>query len=131
MAKDQARAERIRGLKDQNPEITWDEIASYVGVSPRAAGAWAANGGIAPQNAKRLAKFFSVEYDWLYHGPRQESPDLMDALGGATPAVLMHRLDGLETKVDHLADLLTELLTAVASRRKRKPGSGSAAADDG
>lgn len=110
MAKDQARAERIRALKDANPEITWDEIADYVGVSARAANAWAAHGGIAPQNARRLAEFFSVDYELLYRGPVDGSPDLMAVLAaGKGPT----QLDDIERKLDEVLSRLSDPATQI------------------
>jgi hypothetical protein len=132
MAKDQARAERIRELKDQNPEITWDEVAAYCGVSTRAVGAWAAEGGIAPANARKLAEFFSVDYDELYKGPPVQSADLMGAF--RTPASNLSvdaRLGQIEANLAEIGDQLAELHAAVAALPigRQDPGSAEAAGE--
>ncbi len=69
MAADRERAERIRQLKNAHPELRWQAIADHVGVTLRAAQAWAQKGEIAYDNAKRLADLFDgVDVDYIMRG---------------------------------------------------------------
>lgn len=79
MAADQERADRIRALKADHPTLTWRVIAESIGVTERAAAEWARSGGIAADNAEKLAQVFqkagaAVDFDWIWHGPREETP---------------------------------------------------------
>jgi hypothetical protein len=76
MAADQERADRIRALKQGHPELTWQAIAERVGVSLRAAQSWQETGGIAYENAKRLAALWGEDVDYIMRGERPETPDL-------------------------------------------------------
>lgn len=73
MAADQERAQRIRQLKDEHPEIKWRMIAAHVGVTERAAQEWPKSGGIEPENAEKLAELFDVSYQWLWFGHEAET----------------------------------------------------------
>jgi hypothetical protein len=98
MARDDARAARIRALyeevKDERgDEITWRLIADACGVSERAAAAWPKTGGIAYENAKKLAAFFrtlgkSVDVDYIWRGPEVQTPDLIGAMHDGNSAQL-------------------------------------------
>jgi hypothetical protein len=125
MARDKDRAERIRALKARyGKEVTWGEIAEYVGVVERSVLAWQATGEISRDNAFKLAQFFiergepiSEEYVWrgadptpleLVHGGRQEISQRYDELLG--------RLAQVE---DQLRRLRAEMATADAEALKR------------
>lgn len=97
MAMDEERAARIRDLKDQRPDLTWSAIADKVGVTERSAIAWQTTGGIEYENAKKLAKVFKVNVDWLWSGSEPTTPDLMGSLNGDRS-----QLDRIEAKVDLL-----------------------------
>jgi hypothetical protein len=99
MARDQARADRIRALKQEHPEYTWAAIADYVGVSPRAAQSWQEKGGIAYENAKKLAELWGEDLDYIWRGPRGDTPDLMSTLAGEDLEVLLR---GLRAEVARL-----------------------------
>lgn len=68
MAKDQARADRIDQLKQERPDLTWEAIADYVGVTVRGAQAWREHGAISYDNAKKLAELFEVEVMFIMRG---------------------------------------------------------------
>lgn len=110
MAADQERAERIRQLKQDHPEFTWEQIAHHVGVTPRAAQGWQVTGSIAYTNAKKLAELFDeIDVDWIMRGPRPETPDLMGALDGRRTD-LDERLAAIEREQSETNRLLRELL---------------------
>lgn len=96
MAADQDRADRIRTLKTEHPEYTWQVIADRVGVSLRAAQSWQETGGIAYENAKKLAELWDEDLDYIMRGVRRGAGDLMGALNSET------RDDRLERKLDAL-----------------------------
>lgn len=101
MAMDEARATRIRDLKDQRPDLTWAQIADAVGVTERSAIEWQKSGGISHPNSKKLAKLFGVDPDWLWSGAeRGVTPDLMGSLDQAS------QLDRIEAM---LAEILSRL----------------------
>jgi hypothetical protein len=79
MARDEARAARIRELyearKEEDPRFTWRAVAEYVGVSERAAHAWGTTGGINPEHLPKIAEVFKADPDWIWRGPRDETPD--------------------------------------------------------
>lgn len=105
MAHDEARAERIRDLKANRPDLTWGRIADAVGVRERSALLWQQTGGIGYETAKKLADVFEVDADWLWSGRDGESPDLMAAIGNADGESQLdrieRRLEALEAKLDH------------------------------
>lgn len=74
MAADQERAERIRALKQDRPDLTWRRIADYVGVTERSAADWQRKGGIEYDNAKRLAELFEVDVDYIWRGTDNGTP---------------------------------------------------------
>lgn len=76
MAADQERAARIDALKATRPDLTWRQIADRVGVSERSAYNWKVTGGIDYENAKKLAKVFEVDVDFIWRGPAESAPDL-------------------------------------------------------
>lgn len=76
MAADQERADRIRALKLERPDLTWRRIADYVGVTERSATDWQKKGGIEYDNAKKLAELFEVDVDFVWRGAPSTTPDL-------------------------------------------------------
>lgn len=76
MAEDEGRASRIAELKERNPLLTWSEIARRVGVTERAATQWRRTGALKPENAELLAQVFGVDFDYIWTGPRPDTPDL-------------------------------------------------------
>jgi hypothetical protein len=104
MAADQERADRIRALKKEHPETTWRAIGDHVGVSPRAAQAWQEKGGIAYDNAKKLAELWDEDVDYIWSGKREGTPDLMGSLNGDRD-----QLDQLDRKLDEVLSLLRAL----------------------
>lgn len=94
MARDQARAERIDQLKQGRPDLTWQAIADYLGVTVRAAQAWRETGAISYVNARKLADLFEVDVLWLLQG------------AGDGPAATASQLDRIESM---LADLLVRV----------------------
>ena len=108
----QDRAERIRALKRQHPEHTWEAIAKHCGVTIRAAQGWQEKGGIAYKHALKLAELWSVDVDFIMQGPRERSMDLMVA----AYADDLSQLDRIERLLLAIAERLgvqvTELVAA-------------------
>ncbi len=117
MAQDAERADRIRQVKDDNPQLTWAQIAEKVGVTERSAIAWQQTGGIGHENAKRLAKLVGVDPDWLWSGNRPATPDLPALLNGDR-AVLAR----IEAKLDQALEAQAEIQAALA-QLTREPDS--------
>ena len=99
MAADDARAQRIRDLKAARPDLRWSDIADAVGVRERSAIEWQKTGAMAHDNAVRLAGVFDVDVDWLWRGPRAETPDLIAALPNGNTTT---QFDRIEAKLDEL-----------------------------
>lgn len=108
MAADEARAQRIRALKERHPELTWRYIAEACGVTERAAVAWGRTGGIAYPNVKKLATLFisageNIDADYLWRG---------DLAAEAEPSVPdtnnVPQLDRIEAKLDALFGALAD-----------------------
>lgn len=59
--------QRIKDLRNGSPQ-TNRSIADFVGVGERAVANWIAGGGIAWENAKRVADLFDVDAQWLWSG---------------------------------------------------------------
>jgi hypothetical protein len=76
-----------------------------VGVTPRAAQAWAEDGQIRERNAKRLAEYFEADFDWLYWGRRQDS-DVSTELDGK-------QLDRIEQKLDSIVSALASIRSRI------------------
>jgi hypothetical protein len=82
MARDTERAERIRQLKADRPDMTWGYIADRVGVRERSVIEWQRTGGMGSANAEKLAEVFGVSFDFLWFGEertRAELPVSVDA----------------------------------------------------
>ena len=99
------RAERIRALKEERPETTWEEIGDFVGVTSRAAQAWAEDGQIRASNAKRLAELFEADYDWLYWGRGQHS--------AVSTEPDRKQLDRIEQKLDSIVSALASIRSRI------------------
>lgn len=91
MAADQERADRIRALKQERPDLTWRRIAEYVGVTERSATDWQRKGGMDFDNAKKLAALFEVDVDYIWRGTETNTPSPF-----AGQDELTDRLDRLE-----------------------------------
>lgn len=100
MAADDERAQRISALKDDRPDLTWRRIAETVGVSERAAFEWKKTGGIDYENAKKLASVFGVDVEFIWAGPKGETPDPFPTSDGDVLA----RLDAIERSVRDARD---------------------------
>lgn len=98
MAADEARAERVRQLKQEHPELTWREIADHVGVTERSAMEWQRTGGMSYAHARRLAEVMNAPVDWIWRGgaPADEGTgdDQLDRIG--------EQLARIEAKLDEL-----------------------------
>ena len=101
MAADQDRADRIRALKKDHPEYTWQAIADRVGVSLRAAQSWQEKGGIEYENAKKLAALWDEDLDYIMRGRRGETPDLSNGSDNEADEVRA-RLERIEAMVAEL-----------------------------
>jgi uncharacterized coiled-coil protein SlyX len=112
MAQDSERADRIRTLKEARPDLTWRRIGDTVGVSERSALQWQKTGGIEYENAKTLASLFEVDFDWLWRGPKPDTPDLLPSVSG--------QLDGVSTefrgRVDQIEERLRRIEANVTAR---------------
>lgn len=91
MAKDQARAERIRDVvkqrKASDPTFTTAWIAEQLGVDPRSIGYWKSVGAISRDNSDKLADLAGVDRVWLWLGRKEaDPPDLLDVLNGDGPS---------------------------------------------
>lgn len=103
MAADQERAERIRALKQERPDLTWRRIADYVGVTERSATDWQRKGGIEYDNAKKLAELFEVDIDYIWRGTESDTPSPF-----AGQDELADRLDRIETSLSQARQELTD-----------------------
>lgn len=115
MAADAERAQRLKAIKAERPDLTWPQVAEAVAVSERSVAAWAKDGQMSYGNAKKLALFLGVDLDWLWRGPQAESPDLMTALGAPGS------IERLEERLERIEKALDELL-AQASEREIEAG---------
>jgi hypothetical protein len=119
MAAEQERGDRIRALKLSRPDLTWRRIADYVGVTERSATDWQKTGGIDYDNAKKLAKLFEVDLDFLWRGPVEEerapSPFAgQDALADRFDELQRQVTDQLEEHARKVEELLARQSTILA-----------------
>lgn len=91
MAADQARAQRVRQLKAEHPELTWAQIAEHVGIKERSVMEWQKTGGMSYANAEKFAELMNVPAAWVWRG--EEPPD---------PGKAEVQLDRIEAKLDDL-----------------------------
>jgi hypothetical protein len=124
MAADQERADRIRALKQQRPDLTWRRIADYVGVAERSATDWQVKGGIEYANAQKLAKLFDVDVDYIWRGTPEEERAPSPFAG---QDALADRLDAIEQALrearqerDQHARTIQRLLDDQGKRLKRQ-----------
>jgi len=125
MAADDARAQRIRDLREKTG-AKWREIAAYCGVTDRSAQQWGATGSISDRNAVKLTEFFRgrgayISDDYIMRGDRPATPPLLNVLEGAGEGLtatdeLLGRLAALEEQVRLLR---AELAAADAEALKR------------
>lgn len=87
MAADLERAQRVRQLKDEHPELTWGRIADYIGIKERSVVEWQKTGGMDYANAEKFAELMGVSADWLWRGNQPDDGS---------------QLDRIEAKVDDL-----------------------------
>lgn len=100
MAEDEGRARRIADLKAQNPRLTWAKIADHVGVTERSAIKWQKTGALDTENAEKLAEIFGVDFDYVWFGPRPDTPEMF----------VDRRNNGRAPEIhDELADILGEI----------------------
>jgi uncharacterized protein YukE len=123
MAKDADRAARIADLKEKHPRLTWAKIAHEIGVTERAATAWQRTGALKPENAERLAELFDVDFDYVWSGPRPDTPNLFAERRTNHKPVAVDRLDGeLADRITIIEDTLagiTRLLREARSEQDR------------
>lgn len=100
MTDEEARAARIRELKDARPDLTWREIGYGVGVTEKNAWLWSKTGKINYVNAKKLAEFLGVDLDWLWTGQEGRPPTLTV----------------IDSDPDRLEQILTELRRSSTER---------------
>jgi hypothetical protein len=98
MAADQERAERIRALKQERPDLTWRRIADHVGVSERSATDWQRKGGMEYDNAKKLAELFEVDVDYIWRGTESATPEPFANGNGSS---VEDRLEQLADQIAH------------------------------
>jgi hypothetical protein len=106
MAIESDRAERVRQLKADRPDLTWARIAEVVGVKERSVVEWQKTGGMDYGNAKKFAELMGVSIEWLWSG--SEAP----ARNGSKPAASAHeadRLQRIEEKLDAITRRLDDL----------------------
>lgn len=101
MAADQERADRIRALKQERPDLTWRRIADHVGVSERAATDWQKKGGIEYSNAEKLAQLFEVDVDYIWRGTNNGTPSPF-----AGQDDIADRLDSIDQRLARIEALL-------------------------
>lgn len=140
MAADQERADRIRALKLERPDLTWRRIADYVGVAERSATDWQKKGGIDYDNAKKLAALFEVDVDYIWRGPieseRAPSPFAgQDAIAERLAAIEERVTDQLAEHARRVENLLTrqgEILDRIEQATERTGAAGyEGRSDDG
>jgi DNA-binding transcriptional regulator YiaG len=114
MAADEARAQRIRDLREQT-ELKWRELAQYVGVSERSAHQWGSTGAISQPNAMKLAELFrkhgaDIEPDYIWRGKRPSAPNLMNVLSNNESQLdrIEAEQQALNAKLDRILENFSE-----------------------
>ena len=99
MAQDEARAARIKELKESRPELTWEDIAHACGVTTRGAQAWSATGSIRFDNARKLADLFGVTVEYIWSGKQHhDTPDLLGTLAADSAVGRLQKLERMMTE---------------------------------
>jgi hypothetical protein len=118
--RDEARAERIKGLRERTPGLTQPKIveglealAGRAVVTLRGYQEWERTGGIKYENAELLASFHGVDPHWLWQGETTAgTPSLVETLNGNGPrevdVEVLQRLERLERMVQQVLDRLPE-----------------------
>jgi transcriptional regulator with XRE-family HTH domain len=109
MAADQERAERIRALKDERPDLRWKDIAEAVSVTERAAQEWARSGAMDYDKVEKLAAVFGVTADYIWRGT---------PANGNTPSPFADRDDVLD-RLDRIEQAISDIRNA---RPRHEPG---------
>jgi hypothetical protein len=114
MAEDQDRAARIAELKKCHPRLTWAKIAEETGVKERSAIKWQKTGALKPENAEALARLFGVDFDYIWTGPRPETPDMfVDRRNRPAGPIAVNRVEG--DLAEWLASIEDRLNTVAAA----------------
>jgi hypothetical protein len=110
MAASEARAARIKALKEGRAGTKWRHLAEFAGVSERAVGDWYGTGSISEDNARKVAEFFDVSFDFVWSGnERDQTPDLF----AKQEAPVEVRLDSVEGA---LAGILAQIQAQLAEQ---------------
>jgi hypothetical protein len=119
MAEDEDRAARIAELKKRHPRLTWAKIAEETGVKERSAIKWQKTGALKPENAEALARLFGVDFDYVWTGPRPDTPGMfVDRRNTPAGPVAVDRLDGeLEERITRIEGTLQEILMLLGEAR--------------
>jgi hypothetical protein len=119
MAEDEDRAARIAELKKRHPRLTWAKIAEETGVKERSAIKWQKTGALKPENAEALARLFGVDFDYVWTGPRPDTPGMfVDRRNTPAGPVAVDRLDGeLEERITRIEGTLQEILIVLGEAR--------------
>lgn len=121
---DLARGERIKALREDR-HLTQPAVADEVGVTLRALQAWEASGALRWENAKKLARFFDVDEQWLWSGDREKSgtPDLLGKVSQQGDqdglADMRAQLDRIEQNQENLAALIEAVSVQVEASLER------------
>lgn len=126
MAQDDARASRIKELKELHPEVTFRQIADHVGVSERSANEWAAKGTVSYDNARKLTEFFrerghpDLEDDYIWRGPMGEAPDLIGSLTSpqAGVAAQLVQINERLTRIEATLALIAQQTPAPTGKKR-------------
>lgn len=132
MAADQERADRIRALKQERPDLTWRRIADHVGVTERSATDWQKKGGIDYANAVKLASLFEVDVDYIWRGTESETPDPFEEplASGSQLAELTARIASLEGRLEEIGEERRHQQEAIVTRLDQLVGLLTEADDD-
>jgi hypothetical protein len=115
MAKNTARAERIRALKKEHPELTWEQIGAACGVTARAAQGWSLTGRLAYKNAVALAELCGVTVDFIWSGETTAT-----AVAAPRNAAVSARLTAIERRLEDLPDQVAAALVDLLQEELRR-----------
>jgi hypothetical protein len=131
MAENDARAGRIKALKEGRPGTKWKHLAEFAGVSERAVGDWYGTGAISEDNALKVAEFFKVPFDYVWSGTEPKATptpfaghdalaDRLDAIEQRVSAQLAEHASKVEALLREQSDLLEEIRQQVAEQKTLK-----------